>query len=108
MTPPATGDLPGSWLYRVDVEGGVPVLSSPGGPPWGRRECGDYVRGAELRSGGRWLRLEPAGASSLRPAYSQARQAKEQWVEVFDPAAPAGTPPLLSRVAGSEAPHLGR
>ena len=66
------------------------------------------MRGAELRSGGRWLRLEPAGASSLRPAYSQARQAKEQWVEVFDPAAPAGTPPLLSRVEGSEAPHLGR
>ena len=83
------------------------MLSSPGGPPWGRRECGDYVRGAELHSGGRWLRLEPA-APSLRPAYSQARQGKEQWVEVFDPAAPAGTPPLLARVAGSEAPHLGR
>jgi hypothetical protein len=68
--------LPGSWVYRVEVEGGVPVLSSPGGPPWGRRECGDYVRGAELHSGGRWLRLEPA-AQSLRPAYSQVRHKED-------------------------------
>ena len=28
-------------------------------------------------------------------------------MEVFDPAAPPGTRPLLSRVEGSEAPHLG-
>ena len=28
--------LPGSWIYRVEAEGGVPVLAAPGGAPWGR------------------------------------------------------------------------
>ena len=50
--------------------------------------------------------ISQQAAQSLRPAYSQQRY-KEQWVEVFDPAAPPGTRPLLARVEVGKTPHLG-
>ena len=38
------------------------------------REQGEYVRGAELRHAGRWLKLEDGAGRGLRPAYSQVRR----------------------------------
>ena len=87
--------LPGTWVYRVISEKGVPVLETPldDGRPCGRHGCGEYVRGVELRHDGRWLKLESAAPRSF---YSQAR-VLEQWVPLYGAASDGGEV-LLERV----------
>ena len=70
-------DVPATFIFRVEAEGGVPVLSGPSvdATPVGRRAQGDYVRGLELRHGGTWLKVRGGcctldGSSRLCPVPS--------------------------------------